>query len=70
MCAQNRPEPLSISLKDGALRHHVSVDFLRDLIARGELAAYRIGRGRGLIRVYVSDLDATLRRIPSAGGAK
>lgn len=69
MCAQNRPEPLSTSLKDGALRHHVSVDFLRERIARGELPAYRLGKGRGLIRVYVADLDALLRRIPTAGGA-
>lgn len=62
-------EPVFVSLKTGAARLDVSVDHLRDKIAEGELPAFRIGKGRGLIRVRVADLDALARRIPTAGGA-
>lgn len=62
-------EPVLVSLQTAAARWEVSVDFLRTLIAKGDLPCYRIGKGsRGLLRVAVSDLDSLLRRIPTAGG--
>lgn len=40
---------------------------IRNLISRGELPAYRIGRSR-MIRIDRHDLDALLRPIPTVGG--
>lgn len=60
--------PEFISLKHAAAQLSVSTDYLRDRISRGELPAYRIGRGRGLIRIKTTDLVALARPIPTAGG--
>lgn len=55
------------SLQSASVRTGLSTDFLRDQIAQGGLPAFRVGRGRGLIRVRVSDVDAMLRPIPTVG---
>ncbi len=53
-----------ISLSAAADVLGISVHTLRRRIAAGELPAFRTGRR--IIRVRVSDLEAMLRRIPSA----
>ena len=53
-----------ISLAAAADILGISVHTLRRRIAAGELPAFRTGRR--IIRVRVSDLEAMLRRIPSA----
>lgn len=40
---------------------------IRDLIARGDLPAYKVGSTR-TVRIKRSDLDALLRRIPVTAG--
>lgn len=39
---------------------------LRRMIAAGELPAYRLGKR--LLRIDLADVDALLRRVPTAGG--
>jgi len=56
-----------IALADAAERLSVSPGTIRRLIADGKLPGYRIGGPRGrLLRVAVADVDALLRRIPTA----
>lgn len=59
------PEAVFVSLQDASVRVAVSVDALRDEIARGRLPAYRFGNGRGRIRVKIADLDRLMRPIPT-----
>ena len=40
---------------------------IRNLIARGELTGYRVGKGRS-IRLDSNEVDALLRPIPTMGG--
>ena len=40
----------------------------RNLIAAGDLPAYRLGKR--MMRINADDLDAMLRRIPTAGGGQ
>ena len=58
-------EAVFVSLQDASVRVAVSVDTLRDEIARGRLPAYRVGNGRGRIRVKIADLDRLMRPIPT-----
>ncbi len=59
--------PAYTSIQVAAIALDISTDHIRDLIARGELPAYRIGKGRGLIRLRLSDIEALLHRIPTLG---
>lgn len=52
-----------LSLPKAAVRGDVSADFLRDAISRGDLPAYRVGKGPGRIRIRISDLDSLMRSI-------
>lgn len=54
-----------ITIAEAAERLHCGNQTIRDLIARGQLPAYRIGDR--LIRVYLDDVDALLRPIPTVG---
>lgn len=54
------------SIQNGANRVGVSTRTLRRWIAAGQLTAHRAGPK--LIRIDSADLDAVLRRIPTAGG--
>src|SRR5664279_2320545 len=54
-----------VSLSQAAETLSISVPTLRRRIAAGELPAFR--SGRRIIRIRVSDLEAILRRVPSAG---
>jgi excisionase family DNA binding protein len=53
-----------ISLTKAAEMLSISVPTLRRRIAAGELPAFR--SGRRIIRIRVSDLEAILRRVPTA----
>jgi excisionase family DNA binding protein len=55
------------SIADGAKYADVSTKTIRRYIADGRLTAYRVGPR--LIKVDLADLDALVRRIPTAGGA-
>ena len=55
------------SLQSASVRTGLSTDFLRNQVAEGRLPAFRVGRGRGLIRVRITDVDAMLRPIPTVG---
>lgn len=59
--------PIYISLQEAAVRLSLSVDMLRDEIARGHLPAYRVGNGRGRLRVRIADLDALMRPVVTVG---
>lgn len=50
------PEPVELSVAEAATRHGVDHKTIRRAIARGDLAARRIGPR--LIRIRVADLDA------------
>lgn len=54
-----------ISLDQAAERLGVNPRTIRGYIAAGDLPAYRLGKR--LIRVRPEDIDALLRRIPTAG---
>lgn len=56
-----------MSPQESAVYAGCSVDHVRDLIARGDLSAYRLGNGRGRIRIRIEDLEACFR--PVKGGA-
>lgn len=60
-------EPVYVSLQEASVRLSVSVDTLRDAIARGQLPAFRVGNGRGRLRVRVVDLDTLMVRVPTGG---
>ncbi|MCH9729529.1 MAG: excisionase family DNA-binding protein [Actinomycetia bacterium] len=56
--------PIFISPKDAAVRTGFSVFTIRELIARGELPAYRLSDKPGsAIRVKISDVDALMRPV-------
>lgn len=55
------------SLAVAAERLQCNPRTIRRMVARGDLAAYRIGNAR-LIRVDLDEVDALLRRIPTACG--
>ena len=55
------------SIDAAAQRMACSPKTVRRMIARGELAAYRVGTK--MVRVDLNDVDALLRRIPTAGDA-
>ena len=64
MRASAKTTPLYISPKDAAVRTGFSVFTIRDLIARGELPAYRLSdRPGSAIRVKISDVDALMRPV-------
>jgi excisionase family DNA binding protein len=52
-----------VSQRDGAAYLGVSVSTLRRAIREGELPARRVGRQ---IRIEVQDLEALLRKVPTA----
>lgn len=52
-----------MSPQESAVYAGCSVDHIRDLITRGTLAAYRLGNGRGRIRIRVEDLEACFRPV-------
>lgn len=56
-----------ITQSEAADRLGVTDRTIRNLIARGELTGYRLGRRT--IRLDANEVDACLRPIPSAGGA-
>lgn len=56
-------EPRWASLKRAAEYLDVSVDFVRGLISRGEIAGYRTGSK--LLRVDLNEIDDALHRIPT-----
>lgn len=60
----DRAFPVYLSLDEAADCMSVSVKTIRRLIAAGILPAYRFGKRA--IRVKLADLEAALRRIPSA----
>jgi excisionase family DNA binding protein len=62
-------EPIKwITIADAAERLSVSPRTIRRFISDGRLPGYRIGGPRGrLLRVEQADVDALLRRIPTAG---
>jgi hypothetical protein len=53
---------------DGASYYDTSLRTFRRMIARGDVAAYRLPGSR-LLRVDLNELDAILRPIPTAGDA-
>lgn len=57
-----------ISQLEAAERLGVTDRTIRNLIARGDLTGYRLGRRT--IRLDVDEVDACLRPIPTAGGAR
>lgn len=52
---------------EAAERLGVTDRTIRNLISRGDLRGYRLGKSR-TIRIDVHELDAVLRPIPTAGG--
>lgn len=58
------PLPENLTYREAAKLLNVSERHLRDLRARGELAAYRLGKGRS-VRFKRSDIEGLLRRIPT-----
>lgn len=70
VAAAQAVEPVYVSLQEAAARLSVSVDTLRDAVSRGQLPAFRVGNGRGRLRVRVVDLDALLIRVPTTGGTR
>lgn len=63
------PTPCWITLNQAAEYLNVVPKSVRRYIADGQLPAYRLA-GRQTIRIKVEDLDALLRPIPTAGGAR
>lgn len=65
--ARRHPEDVVVqrymSPQECAVYAGCSVDHVRDLITRGHLAAFRLGNGRGRIRVRVEDLEACFRPV-------
>ncbi|MBB2892189.1 helix-turn-helix domain-containing protein [Flexivirga oryzae] len=60
-----------LTAQEAAEELGVTVRTVRNMIARGELRAYRLGgttKGHG-IRIEPADLDAALHPIPTTGGA-
>jgi excisionase family DNA binding protein len=55
-----------VTIKDAAQYLGITTRTLRRLIAAGDLPAYRLGDR--LIRLDQGDVDALLRRVPTAGG--
>lgn len=66
MTEHEQPPEALLTISDAAQRLHVSTKSVRRWIADGDLTAYRIGKS--LIRVNATELDALLRRIPTARG--
>ncbi len=62
----SEPQPKYLSPQQAAAQASVSVDLIRDLIAAGDLPCYRIGNGRGLLRIRVDDFEALFRPVPAA----
>lgn len=62
------PERPHLTVAQSAERLGVSTKTLRRRIADGHLPAYRVNGGRSL-RLKVDDVDALLRRVPTAGTA-
>lgn len=60
-------QQLYMSPQECAIYAGCSVDHIRDLISRGQLAAFRLGNGRGRIRIRVEDMEACFR--PVKGGS-
>ena len=55
------------SIEAAAERHGCSPRTVRRAIAAGEIAGYRLGKR--LLRVVLAEIESTLVRIPTAGGA-
>jgi excisionase family DNA binding protein len=55
-----------VTIKDAAQYLGITTRTLRRLITAGDLPAYRLGDR--LIRLDQGDVDALLRRVPTAGG--
>lgn len=60
------PVPKYVTLEHAADRLGVNTRTIRRRIAEGKLPAYRLGPRQ--IRVWTSDVDALLVRIPAADG--
>lgn len=58
-----------VTLNEAAEYLNVVPHTVRRYIAAGQLPAYRLA-GRQTIRIKVEDLDAMMRPIPTAGGAR
>lgn len=56
-----------LGIGDSAAYLSVSPKTIRRMVARGELTAYRVGPK--ILRIDAEELDAVLRRVPSAGDA-
>lgn len=70
--AKPRPDlPRYITLQEAAEVLSISPKTVRRYIARGELPAYSLGRRRAEggrpVRLRLEDVEALLRRIPTAG---
>lgn len=59
--------PSYVSLQDAAEHIGVSTRTLRRRVADGSLTAYRVGPK--IIRVNLAEVEASLRPIPTVGGA-
>jgi excisionase family DNA binding protein len=51
-----------------AADYDVSETTIRRMIKTGQLPAYRVGSGRGQLRIRVEDVGAIMRRIPTDSG--
>ena len=58
--------PPDMSIKDVAAYLNVTDRYVRYLIADGILPAYRLGRGRGCIRLRKSEVDEALQPMREA----
>jgi excisionase family DNA binding protein len=61
-------EPRYIPIEQASTYLSVDKKTIRRMIARGDLTGYRAGPR--LIRVDLNEVDALLRPIPTAGGAR
>jgi excisionase family DNA binding protein len=55
-----RAEAVLLTAREVAAMLRVSANCVYDLIAKGKLACYRVGVGRGAIRLRRSDVEAYL----------
>ena len=62
--ARPRPDRAAyMSPQECAAYAGCSVDHVRDLIERGQLRAYRLGKGRGRIRIRLADFESCFKPI-------